>query len=141
SRPRARRWHGRSWGTRRPWPCSRRRQRTWARSRSLGPDWRVFSSKPSCYTRHMAEVFSPDSDEESRAERARERRRSWAGGKVTQEQHENLEQEFWSRATSDQRLAAVWQLAQQVWTHEHPGEPPLRLDRSAWGIRKYRSAE
>ena len=74
----------------------------------------------------------------TRERRAEARRGSWSGGVVTRETHAVLEREFWSRATGEQRLAAVWGMAVQFWQQEHPDGPALRLDRSVGGVRRYR---
>lgn len=70
-------------------------------------------------------------------ERAERRRHLWSGGLLTRETHAHLEREFWSPATSEQRLAAVWEMAVQHWHQERPDGPALRLDRSVGGVRRY----
>lgn len=72
--------------------------------------------------------------EERRARRARE----WSGGRVEAGRVAGLDRRFWAAASSAERLAAVWEMAEQVWSLEHPDEPPLRLDRSVGGVRRAR---
>lgn len=73
---------------------------------------------------------------ETKEERALVRRQTWQGGRVSQAEHAQLETEFWRDSTAEERLAAVWSMAEQVWSNEHPGERPLGFARSAFGIRK-----
>lgn len=69
-------------------------------------------------------------------ERAEHRRRTWQGGRVEPGELAELDRSFWLAATPEERLSAVWEMAQQAWMIEHPNGPPLRLDRSVGGIRR-----
>jgi hypothetical protein len=74
----------------------------------------------------------------TREDRAEARRRSWSGGVATPQTHSAMDREFWRTASGEQRLAAVWEMAEQQWHYEHPNGPALRLDRSVGGVRRYR---
>lgn len=70
------------------------------------------------------------------AARAQKRRNEWSGGLVHSEDAGAFDAAFWARSTPEQRLASVWQMAQEWWRREHPDGPALRLDRSAFGVRR-----
>lgn len=72
----------------------------------------------------------------TREERAAQRRAQWAHGLVTSAASANLDRSFWSQASAAQRLEAVWQMAKQWSKNENPHGPTLRLDRSAFGVRR-----
>jgi|GEM_PF-2199473 len=72
----------------------------------------------------------------NREERAKARRATWSGGLVPAGEVGAFDFAFWSKTTPAQRLEAVWQMANQWWKIENPHGPPLRLDRSAFGVRR-----
>lgn len=80
-----------------------------------------------------AKLFAMD-----REARAAARRLQWAGGTVKAGEGAAFERKFWRTSSAEQRMAAVWAMAQQWWQLQHPNEPSLRLDRSVGGLRRVR---
>ena len=74
--------------------------------------------------------------ERERAERAEARRRTWSGGVVRSfEEMEEVDLEFWLRATPEQRIRAVTELIVEMsWIGGERGPAP-RLQRSVGGVR------
>ena len=72
----------------------------------------------------------------TRERRAEQRRAEWSGGLVNAGDSAAFDAAFWSKMTPEQRLEAVWQMAQQWWSQQNPDGPPLRFDRSATGLRR-----
>lgn len=66
----------------------------------------------------------------TRDERTEARRREWQGGVVPPGKRAQFDREFWMKATPAQRLAAVWEMAEQVWYAQGNRDAPLRLDRA-----------
>jgi len=71
-----------------------------------------------------------------RDERRARRQREWSGGRIGAGQSAAFDRRFWAAASDAERLAAVWEMAQQAYRLEHPDGPPLRLDRSLGGVRR-----
>ena len=68
--------------------------------------------------------------------RAAERRKHWRGGVVRS--HEEMaarDLEFWAAMTPEQRLAAVFELMEQLRLLGGDDGPAPRLDRSVGGVR------
>ena len=56
----------------------------------------------------------------TREERARKRRERWGSGAIAAGQNDALDLAFWQRATPEELLAAVWEMAKLAWSLEHP---------------------
>jgi len=60
-----------------------------------------------------------------------------AKGKVTQDDR-SFDREFWSRATPEEKVAAIFELRDLYYKVMHPGTGAERLDRSIGGTRRLR---
>jgi hypothetical protein len=49
---------------------------------------------------------------------------------------ERADRDFWRSASATDRLAAVTEMAEEWYRLHNPDGPPLRLDRTAWGVRR-----